>query len=373
MHTPEHAQAVVEQLATNAVVQSQMNKARRVVGAPVVAPPKAAPALLRSMVAASQPAQLEQTPQLPAVPWSRTGDAAVQAKPIGLGIRPLDTGRLKMDGKVSPEALAQYLIAALGDNKHPTTMAVGLGKALTFGPPVFRDRMVSRYCELDYDDPREVWIKQEQQLKWVCAADNYGIGWADSGSTPWTYHERRLVLQPDGSYRDFLTPIISRVHWLYQRMSEWNCDLAMPKPSESQVSPDQVVWYCDPRTKLLRWRLMSETTRAGMRQLQRERRRRLAEALSVLSPTAPEAVLPEDPEDVIFGMRLLCMHRVAPQSWFNTALCIVAYRDDDIPEEDFVTHILNTNVAAHADILERQKVTRCGMYDLGFRTSSGDT
>ena len=191
--------------------------------------------------------------------------------------------------------------AALENSEQPTTVAVGMNKSFTFGSPVFRDRMVSRYCELDYDDPREVWIKQEKQLKWVCAADVYGIGWTDSGSTPWTYHERRLILQPDGTYRDHLTPIISRVHWLYQRLFEWNCDLAMPKPSESQVSSDQVVWYCDPRTKLLRWRLMSETMKAGMRQLQRERRRRVAEALSVLSPAAPETVLPGDQEYVMFG------------------------------------------------------------------------
>ena len=50
MYTPELAQAVVEQLATNAVVQSQLNKARRAVGAPIVPPPTAAPALLKSMV-----------------------------------------------------------------------------------------------------------------------------------------------------------------------------------------------------------------------------------------------------------------------------------------------------------------------------------
>ena len=105
---------------------------------------------------------------------------------------------------------------------------------------------------------------------------------------------------------------------------------------------------------------------AGMRQLQRERRRRLAEALSVLSPTAPETMLPEDPEDSVLGLRLLDMHPVAPQSWINTALCIMVYRDDDIPEEVFVTQVLDANVADHADILERQKVNRCGMYDLGF-------
>ena len=107
---------------------------------------------------------------LPAVPWSRTGVAAAQVKPSGLGICPLDTGRLKMDGKISPAALTQFLTAALRDSEHPTTVAIGIGKAFTFGPPLFRDRMVSRYCELDCDDPREVWIKQEKQLKWVCAA-----------------------------------------------------------------------------------------------------------------------------------------------------------------------------------------------------------
>ena len=113
MYSPGHAQAVVEQLATSAVVQSQLNKARLAVGAPIVPPSKAAPALLKSMVAATQSAQLEQTPQFPAVPWSRPGAAVAQAKPSGLGIRPLDTGRLKIDGKISQETLTQFLIAAL--------------------------------------------------------------------------------------------------------------------------------------------------------------------------------------------------------------------------------------------------------------------
>ena len=88
--------------------------------------------------------------------------------------------------------------------------------------------MVSRYCELDYEDPRAVWIKQEKQLKWVCAADDYGIGWLDNGSAPWRYREGRLIQQADGSFSCRLTPIISRVHWLYQRLFEWNCDLTLP-------------------------------------------------------------------------------------------------------------------------------------------------
>ena len=227
MYLPGHAQAVVEQLATSAVAQSQLNKARLAVGAPtqpIVPPPKAAPALLRSMIAASLPERLERTPQLPAVPWSRAGSAAAQANPNGSGIRPLDTGRLKMDAAV----LTQLLTAALSNSEHPTTMAIGCGKALTFCPPVFRDRMVSRYCELDYEDPRAVWIKQEKQLKWVCAADDYGIGWLDNGSAPWRYREGRLIQQADGSFSCHLTPIISRVHWLYQRLFEWNCDLTLP-------------------------------------------------------------------------------------------------------------------------------------------------
>ena len=111
---------------------------------------------------------------------------------------------------------------------------------------------------------------------------------------------------------------------------------------------------------------MSETMKAGVRQLQRERRRRLAEALSVLSPTAPETMLPEDPEDSVLGLRLLDMHPVAPQSWINTALCIMVYRDDDIPEEVYVMHVLDATVAEHADILERQKVTRCRLYNLTY-------
>ena len=104
--------------------------------------------------------------------------------------------------------------AALENSEQPTTVAVGMNKSFTFGSPVFRDRMVSRYCELEYNDPREVYIQREKQVKWVCAADTYGSRWIDESNTPWAYHERRLVKQDDGSFRDHLSPIVSRVHWL---------------------------------------------------------------------------------------------------------------------------------------------------------------
>ena len=138
MYTSEQAQAVVEHLATQAVVQHQMVIARAAVGAPMAAPAKAAPAVLKSIVAASS-SQVELTPQLPEVPWARSDVAMSAVQPSGLGIPPLDTGRLKMDGKLSQEALIRCLQAALDNSEQPTTVAVGLNKSFTFGPPVFRD------------------------------------------------------------------------------------------------------------------------------------------------------------------------------------------------------------------------------------------
>ncbi|MFM7978387.1 MAG: hypothetical protein ACKPKO_03645, partial [Candidatus Fonsibacter sp.] len=100
--------------------------------------------------------------------------------------------------------------------------------------------------------------------------------------------------------------------------------------------------------------------------LQRERRRRLAEALRVLSPSAPEAQIAEDPEDSLMGWNLVDLHRATPQSWFNTALYIMIYRSDDIPEETYLTHVLVPSDPEHAEILQRQKVTRSGLYRLFF-------
>ena len=64
MYSSEQAQAVVEHLATQAVVQHQMAIARAAVGAPIAAPAKAAPAALKNFIAASS-SQVELTPQLP--------------------------------------------------------------------------------------------------------------------------------------------------------------------------------------------------------------------------------------------------------------------------------------------------------------------
>ena len=160
MYSSEQAQAVVEHLATKAVVQHQMAIARAAVGAPMVVPAKAAPAALKSLMAVSS-SQVERTPQLPEVPWATSGAAVSAAQSGGLGIPPLDTGRLKMDGTIDDEALIACLQAALAGSEYGTTVALGEGRALTFGPPKFRDRSVSRFCESDYRDPREVYIRSE--------------------------------------------------------------------------------------------------------------------------------------------------------------------------------------------------------------------
>ena len=134
----------------------------------------------------------------------------------------------------------------------------------------------------------------------MCSSDAYGSRWLDDSNTPWAYHERKRIQQDNGSFGHVLAPMVSRVHWLYQIGFEWNCDPNLPKPSESNVQPYQAAWYCDPRTKLLKWRMMSHPMQAGMRHLQRERGRRLAEALSALSVPVPE--VPADPEDANIGL-----------------------------------------------------------------------
>jgi len=248
MYSSEQAQAVVEHLATQAVVQHQMVIARAAVGAPMVVPAKAAPAALKSLMAVSS-SQVERTPQLPEVPWATSGAAVSAAQSGGLGIPPLDTGRLKMDGTIDDEEMIACLQAALQDSEYGTTVTLGGGKALTLGPPRFRDRSVSRFCESAYNDPREVYIKREKQLKWVCCSDPYGTNWHDESDTPWAYYERRLVRQTGGAFATEFAPIISRVHWLYSARFEWNCDPLFPKPSASNLQPRQVVWYCDHRKR----------------------------------------------------------------------------------------------------------------------------
>ena len=60
------------------------------------------------------------------------------------------------------------------------------------------------------------------------------------------------------------------------------------------------------------------------------------------------------------------VHRVAPQTWYNLAMCIMRYRDDVIPEEEFPTHVLNDSSVEHATLLAKQKVLRCGIHNLMF-------
>ena len=90
----------------------------------------------------------------------------------------------------------------------------------------------------------------------------------------------------------------------------------------------------------------------------------MAEALSILAEPVPGP--PSDPEEANFGLRLLDTHHVAPQSWLNTALNIMVYREDDIPEEEFETYVLSLNDSNHIPILARQKVERCGALGLMF-------
>ncbi|MFM7979001.1 MAG: hypothetical protein ACKPKO_06755, partial [Candidatus Fonsibacter sp.] len=40
------------------------------------------------------------------------------------------------------------------------------------------------------------------------------------------------------------------------------------------------------------------------------------------------------------------------------------YRNDDIPDETYPTHVLDSGDPEHAEILQRQKITRSGLYNL---------
>ena len=83
-----------------------------------------------------------------------TKPAAAQPVPSGSGISTLDTGRLKVDAPL----LVSQLVAALRSADHTTTLVLGDSTTYTFGPPQFRDQRVCKYCELDYDEPRGMWI-----------------------------------------------------------------------------------------------------------------------------------------------------------------------------------------------------------------------
>ena len=175
-----------------------------------------------------------------------------------------------------------------------------------------------------------------------------------------------MIQGSDGTLTAQLCRITIRSHWLLTAKFEWNLDFSLPPPSDSQVPAESVVWYYDPRTKLLRWRRMSEPMTSSARRVKQERGRRLAEALQILAPTAPETAVLSEPLDQGVGLNLLDIHRVAPQSRFNMSLCIMQYRDDDIPGEEFLTHISDEEDPEHAAILQRQKVMRCGIHNFLF-------
>ncbi|MFM7978585.1 MAG: hypothetical protein ACKPKO_04650, partial [Candidatus Fonsibacter sp.] len=62
----------------------------------------------------------------------------------------------------------------------------------------------------------------------------------------------------------------------------------------------------------------------------------------------------------------LDLHRVTPESWFTTALCMMLYRLDNIPEDIYPVHILDERDPEHAEILQKQSVFRCGLYRIVF-------
>ncbi len=84
----------------------------------------------------------------------------------------------------------------------------------TYGPPVLKDHLVMKYCELDYNEPREKWIRAEKQLKCQHGVRNGTSFWVDSGASPWTVCERRVIQGGDGTLTAQLCQITIRSHWL---------------------------------------------------------------------------------------------------------------------------------------------------------------
>ena len=90
---------------------------------------------------------------------------------------------------------------------------------------------------------------------------------------------------------------------------------------------------------------MSSWMLTALRHLERERGRRLAESLSSL--TGLPVAGPPELSGEVNAIRLVDMHHIAPQSWFNSALNIMLYRDEDIPEEEFETYQLDLRDTNH--------------------------
>ena len=203
------AQNFISQVATTAVVQSTLNKARMSVGAapiPVISPQNMT--VLRERMATAPP--------LPHIPWRLSSATEEQPRHVGACIRPpasllpSDAGRLKMDVL----ELATHLATALVQPSYPTTVLKADNSLFTYGPPIVKDQQVMRYCELDYDEPRERPIVYEKMMKWRHGVRNGISYWLDSGSEPWTVYERRKIVASDGTYTDTLCQIQIRSHWL---------------------------------------------------------------------------------------------------------------------------------------------------------------
>lgn len=118
--------------------------------------------------------------------------------------------------------MTKMLTPALQQSDNPTTGEFSNGKVLTCGPPLLRDTRVGKHCELEYNEPREIWIRKEQQQKWFCITGPNIAGWTGCGAAHWLRFERRMVIAADESVITQLFPITSHAHWLYHYF-EWNC------------------------------------------------------------------------------------------------------------------------------------------------------
>ena len=105
----------------------------------------------------------------------------------------------------------------------------------------------------------------------------------------------------------------------------------------------------------------------AVRQLHRARGRQLAEALRSMPPELPPEKFQfhgwEQAEDEAKdeGVSLVDIWRVAPQSKFNLRLMMELYAGDTIPEEEYMTHMLDAKGPDHKAIMVRQKCFSIGL------------
>ena len=74
------------------------------------------------------------------------------------------------------------------------------------------DMYVGKFCELEYDAPREHWLRPVKKATWARGEQ----GWNDDGHHPWKVYGRLTLLLEGGAPISELHPIASHSHWIDQ-------------------------------------------------------------------------------------------------------------------------------------------------------------